>query len=429
MKSIKYSLVAMALTAAGLTGCQNSYDAPELQTPVADMEPTVTIAEVKQIIYDAITDPEEDVIIPVGTMDDGKHYIIHGRVISSDASGNIYRNLIIQDETAAMCLSINEGSMWTSYRVGQDVVMDLTGSYIGTNGCYYQVGWLSDYNGEESMGFMSWFQFKNSSELNGMPNQDFEYVSMNGPWPADKPYCIVTTIKDIVNLNSYSVAGYKAMSQLVEIQNVRFEEGGKEIYAAYQESNEYRWIVDQQGNRMPINNSGYSTFRADTLPTGWGNIRAILSYYQFSTLNNKWQLILRDKDDVLFNLKGSQTNPYTVAEAIAQDNNGRVGWTKGYIVGSAKAGVTTVKSNDDVVFGKGETIGNVLIAADKNEKDWTKCVVVELPSGSGLRQEVNLVENPGVIGYVLTVNGSFTEYLGMHGITGNNGSDFTLRPN
>lgn len=424
MKAIKYSLMGLALMAAGLTSCQDSFDAPDLQNPVATMQPNTTIAEIKQMIamnYDG----ENDVVIKVGDKDEeGTHYIIHGRVISSDASGNIYQNLVIQDETAALTLSIREASMWTSFRVGQEVVFDATGLYMGTYSGLFQLGWLDEYNGGASMTFMSWFMFLEHQQKNGMPNQDFSYISINSEWPEANPYCFVTTIEELNSISSTSTLGVNVMSQLVEIQDVYFENGGKETFAEYQESNERRYVVDAMGNRIALNNSGYATFHNELLPEGMGSVRGILGYYQ-----DEWQLTIRDIEDVMFDTNGNKSDPYTVEEAIAQNNNGRTGWTKGYIVGSVKGGISTVTSSADIVFGsEGEVDNNVVIAGTPDETDWTKCMVVQLPYGSLFREFVNVVDNAYLIGQQLNVRGTFQQYLGMHGIVDNGGglSEFSI---
>lgn len=425
MKAIRYSFMGLALAAA-LASCQDSYDAPDLQTPVATLTPNTTIAEMKQMIA-AAYDGENDVVIKVGENEDGEHYIIHGRVISSDASGNIYQNLVLQDETAAITLSIREASMWTSYRVGQEVVFDATGLYMGTYSGLFQLGWLDQYNGGPSMTFMSWFMFKEHQQMNGMPNQNFDYISIGDGtgWPSANPYCFITTIEELNSISSTTTLGVNVMSQLVEIQDVYFENGGKDTFAEYQESNERRYVIDARGNRIALNNSGYATFHNDTLPTGTGSVRGILGYYQ-----DEWQLTIRDMDDVMFGEGSDKYKPYTVTEALEQDNNGRTGWTKGYIVGSVKAGITTVTSSDDIIFdGEGETYDNVVIAATPDERDWTKCMAVQLPQGSPFREFVNLVDNAYgpdgqkmMLGKQLSVRGSFKEFYGMHGIVDNGGA-------
>ncbi|MCH5215205.1 MAG: hypothetical protein J1E97_08440 [Muribaculaceae bacterium] len=423
MKSLKYSLIGLALVAAGLTSCQDEYSEPRFVTPVAKMTPNTTIADFKQMLVSTLNaQGVEAVVVP--QRPDGSDYIIHGRVISSDASGNIYQSLAIQDETSAINLTIREASMWTTYRVGQDVVLNVTGLYMGTYADLYQVGWVSDYNGAPSMTFMSWFMFRQHSALNGVPNQNIEEVTVNGPWPSENPYMIVTTIGEINSLSATG-NGLNVMSQLVEVRNVQFQEGGVETFAPYQENNVRRTIQDASNpnQTLILNNSGYSTFYNEMLPTGTGSVRGILSYY-----NGAWQLILRGIDDVLFDFLGTVDQPYTVAQALMPDYFGYTGWVQGYIVGSVKAGVAQVTSDSDVIFGaEGETFDNVLIADNPNERDWTKCIIVNLPNNSKLRDVVNLVDNSELLGELLSVYGNIGTYYGMTGITGNTGASSTFR--
>lgn len=427
MKKIKYSLIGLALAGAGLTGCQNSYDAPELETPVATLKSNTTLLEFKEMMNEALTAAGVDGL-EVPTYENGDHYIIKGRVVSSDASGNIYQSLAIQDGTAALNLSIREGSMWTNYRIGQEVVIDATGLYMGSYNGLYQLGWLDTYNDAPSITFMSWFEFQNHSEKNGLPNQDITTVAQDGEWPSDHPYCVLTSIDQLAGLSSTSPEGLAMMSQLVEIQNVYFELGGKEIYAPYQENNVRRYVKTEGSKvKLTVNNSGYSNFRADTLPVGTGSVRGILGYYGTPTdTTTAWQITLRDLNDVMFDGRGTEENPYTVTEALEWDNNGRKAWTQGYIVGSIKAGVATVTSSDDIIFGAdAEDLNNVVIAASADERDWTKCMAVELKGK--LRSQINLVAHPEFLGELLAVKGTYADYLGMNGIVYGSDTEFYLQ--
>ncbi len=394
--------------AAGLASCQADMDTPALQEPMATMKANTTISDFKTEFAD------KTVKCPMKDEESQTPYIIHGRVVSSDASGNIYKSIVIQDETAAIALSVNQGSTYTDYRIGQEVVLNVTGLYIGYYNGLQQVGWFDLYNGEPSLTFMAWDLFLAHSEKNGFPNPDVQYVDQNAEWPADNPYCIVTTFSQ---LPSTGEAFRNMQSQLVEFRNVHFLEGGKETYAPYQESVN-RKLVDANGRELIVRTSGYSNFYNETLPEGTGTVRGILSYY-----GTDWQLLLRGKGDVMITKKGQKEDPYTVEEAMEVENQGASGWVSAFIVGSVKAGVTEVKSNSDVIFGsEAEIDNNILIAASADEKDWTKCLAVDLPQGSAFRKAVNLLDNPGVLGKKIVVSGNLSSYLGMPGITGNGGT-------
>ncbi len=410
MKNIKalYLGMAMAAAAATLTSCQADMDAPALVEPKATMEANTTISEFKTAFAD------QTVKCPMKDEATQTPYIIHGRVVSSDATGNIYKSIVIQDETAAIALSVNQGSTYTDYRIGQDVVLNATGLYIGYYNGLQQIGWLDEYNGAPSLTFMAWDFFLAHSELNGFPNPDVKYVAQDAQWPADAPYCIVTTFSQ---LPSTGEAFRNMQSQLVEFRNVHFEEGGKETYAPYQESVN-RTLVDANGGTLTVRTSGYSNFYNELIPEGSGNVRGILSYY-----GDGWQLLLRGLGDVMITEKGQKNDPYTVEEAMDVMDQGASGWVKGFIVGSVKGGVNDVTSNNDVIFGTdAEMDNNILIAASADETDWTKCIAVELPQGSAFRAAVNLVDNPGVLGKSIIVRGDLAKFLGMPGITGNGGT-------
>lgn len=411
LKNIIYSALALMVLGV-MSSCQADMDAPALVEPKATMEANTTISDFKTAFAD------QTVLCPMKDAETQTPYIIHGRVISSDATGNIYKSIVIQDETAALALSVNQGSTYTDYRIGQEIVLNATGLYIGYYNGLQQIGWLDEYNGEPSLTFMAWNYFLAHSEKNGFPNDDVVYVGQNDDqWPSENPYCIVTTFSQL----PASGEDFRNMqSQLVEFRNVYFEEGGKETYAPYQESVN-RTLKDANGGSLTVRTSGYSNFYNEMIPEGTGTVRGILSYY-----GDGWQLLLRGLGDVMITKEGQKNEPYTVERAIELQNQGIAGWVKGYIVGSVLVGVDAVTSNDQVIFGVDPDAdmvdNNILIAASPDVKDWTQCLAVELPQGSAFRASVNLVDNPDVLGKSILVNGSLSSFLGMPGITGNGGT-------
>ncbi len=404
MKIKKYAYLFGALLAmSGLAGCQADMDAPEMEVPVATMVANTSIIELKNKFAD-----EYGVVCPY--KEDNTPYIIHGRVVSSDATGNIYKSLVIQDETAAMAISLNQSSTYVTYRIGQEIVMDVTGLWIGQYRGLQQLGSLgTEYDGHPQLSFMPYDQFLEHTEMNGLPDQTIKYVGMSDQWPSDNAYCVVS---EIGKLPSSGEEFRKMQSQLVEFRNVSFEDGGKETYAPYQESVS-RNLKDAAGNTIIVRNSGYSNFYNEVLPTGTGTVRGILSYY-----GDAWQLLLRSTADVIFDSKGSKEKPYTTEEVIEKQNQGYSGWMKGYIVGSVKGGVSNVSSNSDIIFGADAEMDNNLVVASIPEcTEWSQCVVVALPQGSDLRKYGNLADNPAVYKKEILVTGSFSEYLGMSGLT------------
>lgn len=409
MKKIKLYMGLAVAALFGLASCQADMDVPELEVPVATMQANTTIFELKQKFSG------QTVLCPMKDEATQTPYIIKGRVISSDATGNIYKSIVIQDETSAMPISVNQGQTYTFYRLGQEVVLNVTGLYIGYYNGLMQLGTLGEpYKGEEQLTFMPWSLFQGHVEKNGLPTDEVKYVAQDAEYPSDVPYCIVT---DFSKLPASGDDLLKMQGQLVEFRNVHFKEGGVETYAPYQESVN-RTLVDANNMELTVRTSGYSNFYNELMPEGNGVVRGIISYY-----GDAYQLLLRGLGDVMITDKGQKEDPYTVAEAIELTDQGASGWVKGYIVGSVKAGVNDVTSNDDVIFGKdAEMDNNILVAADPACKNVAECIAVELPQGSAFRASVNLVDNPGVLGQAILVSGNLASYLGMPGLTGNGGT-------
>lgn len=403
-----FAAAAMLATAA-LSGCQADMDAPSKTPPEASLKPNTTILELKN----AFADKTE----LVGTKENGEHYIIHGRVITSDASGNIYQSIVVQDETAALTFSVRKANMSAIYPLGQELVIDMTGMYMGYYHNLQQVGWPdTPYQGEPQLGFMAWANFQPHVQPNGFPNVECATVKYSDPWPADKMYMIVCEISELPG----SGEALRAMQgQLVEFRGVHFQDAGKATFSEYQSSGENNVIVNGQGQTITAYTSGYSNFYDDILPEGTGYVRGILSYY-----GDNYQLRFRDRADINITTKGTEkTDPFTVADVLGGTYNGITGWTSGYIVGSVKAGKSTVTGNDDIIFGKdAELDNNLVIAASADETDYTKCITVQLPQQSQFRAYANLLDNPGVYKKKLTVRGTLSSFLGMPGIVDNAGT-------
>lgn len=409
-KYISLFVVAVALMAGG--GCQDSYDAPELQVPKATMQRNTKILDLKNEFkaYQAETGLST-YTVPERSGEASSRCVISGYVVSSDATGNIYQSLVIQDETAAIQFSISRASLWSLYPIGQKVVVDVTGMVVGVYGNLIQIGDYYENGGEAQVGRMLYAKFRNQSQLDGLPNDSFKYVAFNSEWPADRPYIIAATIAEVNDMIGDDDAVCRMQSQLVRFQNVHWQDAGKATYAVYEETSR-RYILDSANGSLMAYNSGYSTFYNDLLPEGVGSVEGILSYYGYDgSADSPWQLLLRSTQDVRFgDVPGTRRNPFSVEQVIGLDDCGLTAWAEGYIVGA-------FDFSGNPVFGVSDDLmdDNLLIAADKDCRDVLKCVCVQLPVGP-MRQYANLPDNPDVLGRKLTVNGSFAPYYRMHGI-------------
>lgn len=395
MKRFNFYLSLMLLlvfTAA----CSDEFDQPPMVIPTAEHTPNMTIAEFKAKHW-------QDDRNYIDTIKDDE--VIHGWITSSDEEGNIYKQLYISDGTAGLTVSIDQSSIYTKYRIGQEVVIPMKGYFIGK------------FNGLLCLGVPYWYAAQGVWESNRMPMEMWDAMAeINGLPDVSKVDTTVIELSEIKGSDKATLLKY--MSRLVRINGVTFTDGGKPFSAA--ENSTDREIKDEAGNTIVVSNSNYASFRANLLPESTVDIVGQLSY----TASKGFFLLLRDENDVILNTSpGMSGNPYTVAEAIAAQNSGAKGWVGGYIVGAVAPEVTNVSSNADVEWKAPTTLDNTLVIADDPEcKDYTKCIFIALPQGTPFREQANLKNNPVYYKKYLKAKGVLASYMGVAGITGNSGA-------
>lgn len=128
MKTNKIILSALILLACTLTGCYEKFDSPAPQKTYsdADFSNIVPINTVKQIFYDAVGADAY-----TGRVEITEDYVIKGKVISSDAQGNVYRTLYLQDETGAIEVKVGKTGLYNEYKPGQIVYVKTQGLCLG----------------------------------------------------------------------------------------------------------------------------------------------------------------------------------------------------------------------------------------------------------------------------------------------------------
>jgi len=400
MKRLNLFLNALLLLVVAV-GCNDEFDTPPMVVPQAEHQANMTIAEFKAKYWQ-----------------DGRNFIdtckedtyLHGFVTSSDEEGNIYKYLYIQDETAGIGISIDANSIYNTYRVGQEIVINMKDFWIGK------------YNGQYLIGKPEWYAAQGVWEAGRMTLDQFnEHVELNGLPNPSNITPVEVEISDVVG-HSDKETQLKYQGQFVIIRDVEWEAADGETPYSESGSSTVRNIVDEDGNTLGVNNSNYANFRAEALPVGRGDVQGIL----YMTGDDKWAMYLRDTNDCISfpdDLKGYLVDPYNVTEAIGVQNTGAKGWVKGYVVGAVAPGVSSVSSNEHIEWTAPTTLDNTLVMADDpNERDYTKCIVVELPQGSSFRRDASLRDYPELLGSEIWVKGTLATYLDMAGITDNSGS-------
>lgn len=408
IKSIFYTLLAV-VTSVCATSCQDDFDAPTGQAPEATWQANTTIYELK----DAFWQDTDNYADTVGLKPDGSHYIIKGRVISCDRSGNIFKNIVIQDATAAIAISVNSYNLYLNYRPGQEVVMDVTGLYLGK------------YAGLQQIGMKEWYEARNTYQTSFLaPEQFFQHTQLNG-YP-DESLIDTLTITQVPDASKEGLI--KMQSQLVRLNNVTFVNGGTQQFATYHSSGVDQQITMPSGSNITLRTSGYSDFWNKYLPADPCDVVAICSYYSGSSAG--WQLLLNDYQGIM-NVghatvpPGDVNNPYSVVDAIATITAGQeaTGWVTGYIVGAVGPEVTEVRSNDDIEWEAPTLLANTIVVGQTPDtRDYQQCLIVPLKSGTDLYKYANLRDNKDAYKKQIWLSGKFAPYMGAYGVTGNTGS-------
>lgn len=258
---IKKRLTLLITAILLLNACERKYEAPLLVEPTVDgVEATITIAELKER-YQELPDKESREI--------EVDHIIRGIINANDISGNIFKQIYIQDSTGGISIGCDQSSIAQDYYIGQEVYIKLHGLAAVRYGGQLQIGWLK-------------------TNANRIPYEIFKARVVRNGWPKSEK--VKPRIITLDQLND------RLLGTLIQIDGVYFEGGGELPYAEPQKTVN-RYLYDSQSRSIIARNSGYADFGADIMPEGTGSVIGVLSKF-----GNDYQLFFRSKADI-FNFK------------------------------------------------------------------------------------------------------------------------------
>ncbi len=250
-----------------ISGCvKKDFDVPPVYVPHVDFNSNVTIEGLKAMFPGTLLEITTDTII-------------QGIITANDESGNLYKTLYLQDQTAGIELKVDKTSLYTEYKVGQRIFIKCKGLYLGQYGGVTQLGYI--YNGS----------------IGRIPEAMIPSHIYRDSLPGKAP--VPDTLNFTASLNP-------KISKLVAIKDVRFPDHGQ-AFVNKGEDYTNRDIADAFGNPIIIDgetfilrSSKYANFANTKMPSGKGTLRGILSIY-----NGQYQLFIRDTSDcVKFDTSG-----------------------------------------------------------------------------------------------------------------------------
>ena len=211
---------------------------------------------------------------------------IKGRVVGNDIGGNIYNEVSIDDGTGAILICISQGGLFSYLPVGQEIVVDLKGLYIGGYGKQAEIG-------------MPYTNAKGNSYVSRMSRILWnKHFKLTGVADASKVVAEEFDVSKRTN-DDYLIANN---GKLMTIKNVEFTNAdGKKTFAPSDEkdaANSVNRGLSQNGkpiatSSIVVRTSSYADFAAKQLPTGKLNITGVFTRYRTT-----WQILIRDERDI-----------------------------------------------------------------------------------------------------------------------------------
>ncbi len=342
---------------------------------------------------------------------------IKGIVTSSDEGGNIYKNLYVVDGTGGLYLKIDKSSLYAEVAVGQCILFDLKGFWIGGYGQQPHIGGTPyESNGKLRIGNITRNTWAEHYKL--IP--DIEGLSA-------KPI----TTNDISALDIDKDFGKVVTLVGVKMKNAN----GTEVFAAGSSGSVDQEIAGQISS-VVVRTSTFAKFAKMVMPTDKIDITGVISRY-----GDTWQILIRTISDIqpytgneTYDYyvepiqptepsgEGTLASPYNVAAAIqkcqeiGQTASTEKYYVKGYVMADAEAsdqyGNITINIADDKAGG--QTFTGFQLAGSDGSK---------LPSGFKANKGDEVViygaiynyngKTPETVGkgaaYIVTINGKRTD--------------------
>lgn len=287
MKKIKF--IALAFLALTLGSCMgDGYADPDLteKVPAAPWgnnslreKNVISIADLKKQFATIINSDNGYKLIE-------KDMMIKAVVTGNDVSGNIYNQVSVQDASGAIIIAINGSGCQGYLPVGQEILVNLKGLYIGSYKKLPQIGGVNTKLSDGSLGI--------GKIERAIWNEHFKILN---PGEADAS----TVVPEEFDLTKLTDAAYMDanVGKLMTLKKVKFASANGTNVWAPDDTNTSLELIDAEtgkkisSSNLVVRNSGYSKFANEVVPQGVFDITGIFTRY-----NNTWQIVLRSTDDL-----------------------------------------------------------------------------------------------------------------------------------
>lgn len=253
---------------AGLLMAVSCTDNNETPPPLKEFIPgeTVTVLQVRALYADQLAISDYTQRHPVEITHD---WALRGIITASDKKdGNFYKEAFIEDATGGLRLLFEANS---GLYIGDSVIVNLKGLWLGDYGNFWQLGGLPYY------------QEDGTPRVGGM-NMDLQCLKLS---------IGNTTNPAVVTITQARSSAY--LGRLVRLDEVQFTDAmlGQTWANAEEQLTENRTLQDCNDKTIIVRTSGYSAYAGELLPVGNGSITGIVTIF-----NGTYQFLVRDFEEV-----------------------------------------------------------------------------------------------------------------------------------
>lgn len=252
--------LVLSIAVIALSSClKKGFNAPpDISSVDPNIPVNITIAQLKAGIGNTTQRIDSD-------------WTIYGIVNADDRSGNLYKQINIEDSTGGISILIDAYSLYTKYPVGRKVYVRLKGLYYGLYSKFPQLGYAPDYTGA----------------VNNIPGPTADNYIVGANYPN------AVSMTSFTDLSALKAVNVSMLGRLVTIDNVQVV--AADTAKTYSDSLTASNITleDCSGNKIVIRTSNFADFHGMHVPKGKGKIIAL-----YTCFNATPQLVIRDTSDL-----------------------------------------------------------------------------------------------------------------------------------
>ena len=293
-KYIKFLVAAMLLGGLATSCMDDDWNDPTGEVApygnndiVEDDAKMISIKELKAKTVDLIPSSQANDTVRIT-----EDWQLKVRVTGNDIQGNIYNQIAVQDESGeGLLICIQKGGLFGFLPVGQEILVNLKGLYIGIYGNNVQIG--VPYTNTSGRTFPSRMNIN-------VWNEHFKLLGAADASKVVPEKFDVSKLKDVAYVKSHR-------GKLMTLENVEMDKAdGKLSWAPEADKDAGNGVsrtvkINGKAQKlMVVRSSTYADFAAKAMPTGKVNLTGIFTVYATnpSKYGYTWQILLRSDSDI-----------------------------------------------------------------------------------------------------------------------------------